>query len=188
MLSTPRDDDGKDAQEWTERQTEIPDWLKRRARRLFRWLPRLPGTTSNGYDAKQGVTWITSILSFADQHGRREVAEILLGNTLGTAGFHDDGSPTEQLTELLERVGSPRIEESVANTVGNALGAVRLPRGDAGRPYRNRVEFYRELEVRYRDSAPRTTRIMGLLRRRFEDQARLADDQERLDNRRDAHD
>ena len=188
MLCTPRDDDGQDAQEWTARQQEVPDWLRRRARRLFDWLPRLPGTTPNGYDAKQGLTWFNSILAFAEQHGRREIAEILLGNTLGTAGFHDDGAPTDQLTELLELVGSPRIEESVANTVGNALGAVRLPRGDAGRPYRDRVEFYRELEVRYRDSAPRTTRVMDLLRHRFEDQARLADDQDRLNNRRDAHD
>ena len=141
----------------------------------------------DGYDAKQGVTWFTSILAFAEQHGRREIAEILLGNTLGTAGFHEDGAPTGQLTELLELVGSPRMEESVANTVGNALGAVRLPRGDAGRPYRDRVEFYRELEVRYRDSAPRTTRVVDLLRHRFEDQACLADYHERLDNRRDAH-
>ena len=186
MLCWCRQDHAEDPPEWTERTESAPEWMRRRAYRLFEWLPRLPGSTSSGYEVEQGLAWTTSILSFAEEHNRREVAESLLGHAFGSAGFHEDGAPTDELTELLELVRCPRIEEGVATTVGNQLGAVCLPKGDAGRPYRTRVDFYRELEMRYRDSAPRTARVMRLLQRRFASQARWADDHRRLDDRRDA--
>ena len=186
MLCWCRQDHAEDPPEWTERTENAPEWLRRRAYRLFEWLPRLPGSTSSGYEVEQGLVWTTSILSFAEEHNRREVAESLLGHAFGSAGFHEDGAPTDELTELLELVRCSRIEEGVATTIGNQLGAVCLPKGDAGRPYRTRADFYRELEMRYRDSAPRTARVMRLLQRRFADQARWADDHRRLDDRRDA--
>ena len=186
MLCVRRRDRGEDPPEWTERRRSCPGWLEKRAYRLFNWLPRLPGTTSNGYDANLGFAWTTSILSFAEEHNRREVTEDLLGRAFGHAGFHKGGSPTDELTELLELVRCTRIEQGIATTVGNHLGAVCLPDGDAGRPYRARADFYRELKTRYRDSAPRTARVMRLLQRRFADQARWADDHRRLDDRRDA--
>ena len=183
MLCTRRRDHAEDPPEWTGRNEK---WLRSRAYRIFDWLPRLPGTTSSGYDAEQGLAWTTSILSFAEKHDRREAAESLLGHAFGNAGFHEDGAPTDELTKLLELVRCSRIEEGVATTVGNQLGAMCLPHGDAGRPYRVRADFYRELETRYRDSAPRTARVMRLLQRRFSDQGRWADDHRRLDDRRDA--
>ena len=187
MLCMRRRDHDEDSPEWTKRRESAPELLRSRAYRLFEWLPRLPGTTSSGYDVSQGLAWTTSILSFAEEHNRREVAESLLGHAFGTAGFHKDGAPTDELTRLLEFVGSSRIEQGIATTVGNQLGAVMLPDGDAGRPYRARVDFYRELETRYRDTAPRTARVMRLLQRRFENQGQWADDHRRLDDRRDAH-
>ena len=186
MLCMRRRDHAEDPPEWTEHRKRAPELLKRRAYRLFEWLPRLPGTTSSGYDVEQGLAWTTAILSFAEEHNRREVAESLLGHAFGSAGFHEDGAPTDDLTELLELVRCSRIEEGVATTVGNQLGAVCLPTGDAGRPYRARADFYRELETRYRDSAPRTARVMRLLQHQFSDQARWPDDHRRLDDRRDA--
>ena len=186
MLCRRRRDHAEDPPEWTERRKSAPEWLRRRACRLFEWLPRLPGTTSSGYNVEQGLAWTTSILSFAEEHDRREAAENLLGHAFGSAGFHEDGAPTDELTELLDLVRCSRIEEGVATTVGNQLGAVCLPKGDAGRPYRARADFYRDLETRYRDSTPRTARVMRLLQRRFADQARWADDHRRLDDRRDA--
>ena len=187
MLCTRRRDRADDPPEWTERGENVPYRLWSRAYRLFERLPRLPGMTSNGYDAEQGVAWTTSILSFAEEHDRREVAESLLGRAFGNAGFHEDGTPMDELVELLERVRCPRIEEGVATGAGNRLGAIYLPKGDAGRPFRDRADFYRELEVRYRDSAPRMARVMRLLQRHFGSQARWADDHERLEDRRDTH-
>ena len=186
MLCIRRRDHAADAPEWAARTKNAPDWLRSRAYRLFEWLPRLPGTTSGGYDVNLGLAWTAAILSFAEGHDRREVAEGLLGNAFGSAGFHEDGSPTHELTILLERVRSARIERGVATTVGNRLGAVWLPDGDAGGPYRDRADFYRELEKRYRDSAPRTARVMRLLQRRFARQARMADNRRRLDEHRDS--
>ena len=187
MLCMRRRDHAEDPPDWTERRKNAPDWLRSRAYRLFEWLPRLPGTTSSGYDAEQGIAWTTSILSFAEEHDRREVAEILLGHAFGSAGFHDDGAPTDELVELLELVRCSGIEEGVATIAGNQLGAVWLPEGDAGRPYRARAEFYRDLELRYRDSAPRTARVMRILQRRFGCQTRQTDEHRRLDDRRNAH-
>ena len=186
MLCMGRQDNEQDPPEWSERRENAPEWLRRRAYRLFGWLPRLPGTTSSGFDVKQGVAWTASILSFAEDHNRREVAESLLGHAFGNAGFHEHSAPTDELTELLELVRCSRIEQGVATTVGNQLGAVCLPRGDPGSPYRARADFYRELETRYRDMAPRTARVMRLLQRRFEHQRQWADDHRRLDDRRDA--
>ena len=125
-----------------------PNGCGGRSYRLFEWLPRLPGTSSNGYDVNRGLAWTVAILSFAEEHNRREMAETLLGHAFGSAGFHKDGSPTDELTELLEQVRCSRIEQGVATTAGNQLGAVFLPDGDAGRPYRDRANFYRELEKR----------------------------------------
>ena len=182
MLCMERRDGEKDPRAWEERKENAPEGLRRRAYRLFRWLPRLPGTTSNGYEVDLGHAWTTAILSFADQHDRREVAETLLGEAFGRAGFHKDGSPTGELTDLLERVRCPGIERGVATAVGNQLGSVMLPSDDAGRPYRSRAEFYRELEERYRDTKPRTARVMRYLQRRFDEQGRWADDHRRLDD------
>ena len=184
MLCMGREDHAEDPPEWTERRERAPEWLRRRAYRLFKWLPRLPGTTSSGYDVKQGLAWTTSILSFAEEHDRREVAESLLGQAFGSAGFHEDGMPTDELTKLLEAVRCARIEQGVAISAMNQLGVVRLPEGDAGRPYRARADFYRELETRYRDSAPRTARVMRLLQRSFASSGQWWDDHRRLADRR----
>ena len=186
MLCWRRRDHADDPPKWKERAESAPEWLRRRVYRLLKSFPRLPGTTSSGYDVKQGLAWTTAILSFAEEHDRREVAESLLGQAFGSAGFHKGGAPTDELTELLERVMCSRIEQGVATTVGNQLGAAWLPKNDAGRPYRAREAFYRELELRYRDSAPRTARVMRLLQRRFANQGQWADDHRRLDDRRDS--
>ena len=187
MLCMRREDHAEDPPEWTERRERTPDWLRRRAYRLLKWLPRLPGTTSSGYDAKQGLAWTTAILSFAEEHDRREVAESLLGQAFGSAGFHQDGTPKDELTKLLEVVRCTRIEQGVAISAKNQLGAVRLPEGDAGRPYRARADFYRELEARYRDPAPRTARVMRILQRSFTSSGQWWDDHRRLADRRYAH-
>ena len=187
MLCMRREDHAEDPPEWTERRERAPEWLRRRAYRLFKWLPRLPGTTSSGYDVKQGLAWTTSILSFAEEHDRREVAESLLGQAFGSAGFHEDGTPADELTKLLEVVRCSRIEQGVAISAENQLGAVRLPEGDAGRPYRTRADIYRELEARYRDRAPRTARVMRILQRSFASSGQWWDDHRRLADRRDAH-
>ena len=187
MLCTRRRDHAEDPPEWTKRGENVPYRLWSRAYRLFERLPRLPGTTSSGYDAEQGAAWTTSILSFAEEHDRLEVAERLLGRAFGNAGFHEDGTPMDELVKLLERVRRPRIEEGVATGAESRLGPVWLPKGDAGRPFRDRADFYRELEVRYRDSAPRMARVMRLLQRCFRREARWADDHERLEDRRDTH-
>lgn len=187
MLCMRRQDHAEDPPEWRDRTENAPEPLRRRAYRLFEWLPRLPGTTSSGYDVDLGLAWTAAILSFADEHDRSEVAETLLGDAFGSAGFHKDGSPRDELTMLLEKVRCARIEEGVAAAAGNQMGAVWLPDDDAGRPFRDRAEFYRELEKRYHDSAPRTARVMRLLERRFAGQGRLADDHRRLDEHRNAH-
>ena len=186
MLCMRRRDHAEDPPERIKRRGNAPEWLRTRAYRLFQWLPRLPGTTSSGYDVERGLAWTAEILSFAEEHSRREVAETLLGNAFGSAGFHKDGSPKDELTKLLEKVRCSRIEEGVAATAGDQLGAVWLPDDDAGRPYRDRADFYRELEKRYRDSAPRTARVMRLLQRRFVGHGRWADEHRRLDEHRDA--
>ena len=186
MLCMRRQDDAEDPPGWAERTKSAPEWLRRRAYRLFKWLPRLPGTTSSGYDVEQGLAWTTSILSFAEEHDRREVAESLLGQAFGSAGFHEDGTPTDELTNLLEAVRCSRIEQGVAVSASNQFGAVCLPEGDAGRPYRARADFYRELEARYRDPAPRTARVMRILQRSFASSGQWWDDHRRLADRRDA--
>ena len=187
MLCTQRRDHAKDPPDWEERREKAPEWLRFRAYRLFEWLPRLPGTTSSGYDVEQGLAWTEAILAFAEEQNRREVAETLLGHAFGSGGFHEDGSPRDELSALLGRLQCSRIEEGVAITVGNKLGAVRLPADDAGRPYRDRAAFYAQLEKRHRDSAPRTARVMRLIKRHFEDQGRRTDDRRRLDEHLDAH-
>ena len=188
MLCSVREDHAEDPPEWTRHRENAPESLRIRAYRLFQWLPRLPGTTSSGYDVNRGIAWTEAILSFAEEHNRREVAETLLGYAFGSAGFYKDGSPKDELTELLEKVQCSRIEEGVVAAItGNQLGAVRLPKDDAGRPYRDRANFYQDLEKRYRDSAPRTARVMRILQRRFIRQGQSADDNRRLDKHRDSH-
>ncbi len=187
MLCTTRRDGGDDPPEWTERKNNAPEGLQRRAYRLFQWLPRLPGTTSSGFDVHQGVAWTEKFLTFAEEHDRREDAESLLGSVFGNAGFHEDGSPTDELTQLLEQIRCTRIEQGIVTVVGSRLGAVVLPDGGAGRPFHKLADFYRELELRYRDSAPRTARVLRLLQREFTSLERWADDHQRLQNHLDAH-
>ena len=181
MLCVERRDQAKDAPKWQGFRENAPEGLRRRFCRIFRWLPRLPGTTSTGYEVDLGLAWVKAIQSFADEHNRREVAETFLGQAFGSAGFHKDGSPTEELTRLLERVRCARIEEGIAMAVADQLGPVLLPADDAGQPYRTRAEFYRKLEERYRDSAPRTARVMELVQEHFDDRCQWADDQRRLE-------
>lgn len=186
MLCVRRRDHADDPPEWRERIESCSESLRLRAYHLFKWLPRLPGTTSNGYDVDLGIAWTTAILDFAGEHNRREVAETLLGYAFGSAGFHEDGSPKDELADLLERVQCPRIEEGVAANAGDQREGVFLPDDDAGRPFRDRAGFYRELEKKYLDSAPRMARVVRLLRRSFDSQARMADEVRRLDEHRDA--
>ena len=182
MLWTKRRDHANDPPEWKERRENASEGLRTRARQLFQWLPRLPGTTSSGYNVDLGVAWATEILSFADQHNRREVAETLLGEALGSAGFRKNGSPTDEFTSLLERLRNSRIEQGVAISVSNQFGAVFIPGDDPGRPFRTQAEYYRELEIRFRDSAPCMARVMRLLQRTFANQGRGADEDQRLDD------
>ena len=186
MQCTERRDGEEDHHKWNGRLEHAFGRRRRRARQLFRWLPRLPGTTSERYDVNAGVAWTTAILSFADRHDRREAAETLLGHALGNAGFHEDGSPTDDLTNLLEQIKCSGIERGIAMAVGDRFGSVPLPDDEAGRPYRSRAEFFRKMEERYRDSAPCMTRVTRRLRRRFDEQGQQAADHRRLDEHLDA--
>ena len=186
MLCTERRDGEKDHHKWNGLQERAFARRRRRARQLFRWLPMLPGTMSKRYDVDAGAAWTTAILSFAEQHDRREAAETLLGHAFGNAGFHEDGSPTDDLTNILEQIKCPGIERGIAVAVGNRFGSVALPEDEAGRPYRTRAEAYRKMEERYRDSAPCMTRVMRHLRHRFDEQGRQAEDHRRLDEHLDA--
>ena len=158
----------------------------RRGARLFRWLPRLPGTASNGSEADLSLAWTNAILSVADQHDRRGAADSLLGKVLGSAGFLGDGAPTDERTQLLERVRCLGIERGLAMAVGNKLGTVPPSDDEAGRPYRTRAESYRELAERYRDSAQRTARVVRQLRGRSREQSGWADDRRQFAERLDA--
>ena len=186
MLCTARRDGEKDHHAWNGRSEHPSGRRRRRARRLFRWLPRLPGTTSRRYDVDAGVAWTRAILSFADRQDRREAAETLLGHAFGNAGFHEDGSPTDDLTSVLEQIKCSGIERGIAMAVGDRFGSVPLPDDEAGRPYRTRAEFYRKMEERYRDAAPCMTRVMWHLRCRFDEQGQQAADHRRLDEHLDA--
>ena len=125
MLCMRREDHAEDPPEWTERRERAHDRVRRRAYGLFKWLPRLPGTTSNGYDVKQGLAWTTAILSFAEEHDRREVAESLLGQAFGSAGFHQDGTtPTDELTQAPG--GGPLCSyRAGGRDIRKAIGSVR---------------------------------------------------------------
>ena len=186
MLCVRRRDHAEDPPEWKERTENAPEWLRMRAHRLLRWLPRLPGTTSNGYNVDQGLAWTTEILSFADKHNRREAAEDLIGHAFGSAGFHKDGSPKDELIELIERLQCPAIEQGIAIAVSNQLGSVWFPDNDVGSPYKSKSDFYRDLEMQYRDSAPSMTRVMRIVQSLFRDQSRWANDRRRLDDHLDS--
>lgn len=182
MLCTKRRDDAEDPPEWKDRKENASESQRAHANRLLQWLPRLPGTTSSGYNVDQGLTWTRSILSFADEHDRREAAEDLIGHAFGSAGFHKDGSPKDELIGLIERVQCSGIEQGIAIAVSNQWGAVWLPDDDPAQPYRRRANFYRNLEIRYRDSAPSMARIMRILQGFLKDQSRWANNHRRLDD------
>lgn len=186
MQCTERRDGEEDHHKWNGRSEHAFGRRRRRARQLFRWLPRLPGTTLKGYDVDAGVAWTTAILSFAGRHDRREAAETLLGYAFGNAGFREDGTPTDDLTNLLEQIKCSGVERGIAMAVGDRFGSVPLPDDEAGRPYRTRAEFFRKMEERYRDSAPCMTRVMRHLRLRCDEQGQQADDHRRLDEHLDA--
>lgn len=186
MLCTKRRDHAEDPPEWKDRKENASESQRAHANRLLQWLPRLPGTTSSGYNVDQGLAWTRAILSFADEHDRREAAEDLIGHAFGSAGFHKDRSPKDELVSLIERVQCSGIEQGIAIAVSNQWGAEWTLDDDPARPYRRRANFYRNLEIRYRDSAPSMARIMRILQGFLKDQSRWANNHRRLEDHLDS--
>lgn len=145
--------------------------------RVLREWRSLPGTREDGsVDGDQLMSWVRAArLAFADS-GRAAVGDEQIGEVLACSPLGKDGAwPVEEVRDVIDMVGSPRLDNGVH------IGRVNR-RGITSRGVFDGGDQERALEAQYRGWAealsiqwPRTARILSGIADGYRDDARLHD-------------
>jgi hypothetical protein len=182
-----RDDDGVDPEEW---KIANPNAAKNAAHLchevLHHW-HRLPGMMADGtIDAEVLKEWVTQCRRLCQEHGRKAVGDIVIGNHLAYAPTDDDGTwPCIPLREIIEESGTEDICQGLHTGVNNKRGVTSRARFDGGAQERAIAEKYDDYAKAVEAKWPRTAAMLIGIADDYRRQAEQHDRRSRLDERSD---
>jgi hypothetical protein len=137
----------------------------------------LPGLLDDGtIDASHLTEWVRSArLAFADSD-RGDIGDEQVGRVLSASPEGSDGIwPAEPVRELIEMIGSTRIETGLHTGIVNTRGITSRGVYDGGTQERELAARYRDWSKRTAAKWPRTSRMLRLLAESYEQDAREHD-------------
>jgi hypothetical protein len=137
----------------------------------------LPGLLDDGtIDASHLTEWVRSArLAFADSD-RGDIGDEQVGRVLSASPEGSDGIwPAKPVRELIEMIGSTRIETGLHTGIVNTRGITSRGVYDGGTQERELAARYRDWSKRTAAKWPRTSRMLRLLAESYEQDAREHD-------------
>jgi hypothetical protein len=149
--------------------------------RLLSEFKIVPGTSDNQLDISKLTEWITEVTKIAAENDRRTMAEEYIGKVLAHTAADLDGMwPDKRVAELIEKLGSKKIEQGIYIERLNMRGATwRGPfdGGDQERVLANQIRSW----ANARKAFPRTFSLLNNMAESWEREAALHDEQARQD-------
>lgn len=157
-----RDDDGADPKDW---KIENPDAAKNVAHLCYTVLHywhQLPGLLADGtIDAKVLKEWVTQCRKLCQEHGRRTVGDITIGEHLAHAPADDDGTwPCLPVREIIEESGAEDICRGLRTGVYNKRGVTSRSMFEGGAQERAIAEQYDKYAKAVEAKWPRTAAVL----------------------------
>jgi hypothetical protein len=138
----------------------------------------LPGSIDGGViDAGQLTEWVRSArLAFLDS-GRTAIGDEQIGEILASSPIGEDGVwPAEAVRELIESIGSRRMDAGLHIGRKNRRGTTSRGLFDGGNQERALENTYREMAAKIATRWPRTARLLRGIADSYQSEARDNDD------------
>jgi hypothetical protein len=130
--------------------------------------------------------WVTQCRRLCQEHGRKAVGDIVIGNHLAYAPTDDDGTwPCIPLREIIEESGTEDICQGLHTGVNNKRGVTSRARFDGGAQERAIAEKYDDYAKAVEAKWPRTAAMLIGIADDYRRQAEQHDRRSRLDERSD---
>jgi hypothetical protein len=145
---------------------------------------RVPGLTDAGtLDAALLEGWVKEARLLSAQAGRETVGDLHIGQILAAAPPDPDGVwPAVAVRELIELIRSHELERGVLVGVHNSRGPTWRGMREGGLQERARAGYYRRCAVETSLEWPRTTALLDLIAKSYEQQGQWHDQNaERID-------
>jgi transcriptional regulator with XRE-family HTH domain len=147
------------------------------AYRLFHSWERVPGTRPDGsVNAEALRSWVRSVQHLADQEGRREVADVRIGNVFAHAPNEPDGTwPCIPVRDAIEEFGSEELTDGFEIGIRNKRGAYRKGPDEGGGQERVIAKRYFEWAEASKIEWPKTAASLHRVAEQYEADARRED-------------
>jgi hypothetical protein len=143
---------------------------------LWNW-PTVPGLRPDGsIDSELLQEWTRAVrLALADR-GRAAVGDEVIGGVLSASPVGSDGIwPAESVRELIEAIGSSRLDAGLQNGLINRRGITSRAVYDGGDQERDLASRYRDMAVRASRQWRRTARVLRTVADWYREDARRND-------------
>lgn len=142
-----------------------------------------PGVNEDGsVDSEKLRSWVIRARELTHANGRADVADHHIGEVLVYYPEGADGAwPHEALRDLIEDLGSEKVEEGIIIGISNGRGVINRSIFEGGAQERVIAERYLNYARIISDNWPRTARLMKKIANGYEFEARWEDRKAELD-------
>lgn len=183
VLLHKRTDGGEDPPDWKIEDTERHTVVFSAIYRLLNQIKRIPGTTSDGQIAFDGLhAWLARVRELCAQYGRSEIGDEWIGQLLSRGPLGSSGMwPCRPICEAMERIASPVIARGFEIGTLNARGVHW--RGEGGSQERELSAKYRGWSQKLRFDYPYVASILEAIAASYDRDAAWQDSEARVERR-----
>ena len=146
-----------------------------------------PGQRTDGsVDSNMVRSWVHDARLQFSESGRADIGDELIGESFAHAPVGQDGAwPAESIRDIIETIGSERLEVGFISGRRNARGVTTRGPYDGGTLERALAETYRHWSKTVKSKWPRTARMLRLIAEGYDYEARREDVRAELEGDRD---
>lgn len=182
-----RDDDGADPEEWKAANEDAAKNIADICHDVLHYWHRLPGIQADGIiDPATLKEWVAQCRRLCQEHGRKTVGDISIGQHLAYAPADEDGTwPCLPVREIIEESGTEDICRGLHTGVHNKRGVTSRGRFEGGDQERAIAEKYDGYAKAVEAKWPRTAAILTEIADDYRREAEYNDRRKRIDDWRD---
>ena len=179
-----RDDDEADPEEWKSANPDAAKNIARLCHDVLHYWHRLPGLLADGtIDATVLKEWVAQSRRLCQEHGRKTIGDIIIGQHLAYAPADDDGAwPCIPVREIIEESDTEDICRGLHTGVKNRRGVTSRGRFEGGTQERAIGKKYDDYAKAVETKWPGTAAILIEIADDYRREAEYNDRRERLND------
>lgn len=154
-----------------------------RAYHILQCINVLPGTMKDGsIDVELLKQWILEVRKLAQEHGRKDITDQMIGKLLSTCSEGKDGIwPREEVRSAFEDIGSPEISIGMEIGLYNSGGA-QFRTVDSSTE-KEKAEKYRKMAERVINQHPFVGKMLNNIAKEYDQDADRWETEHRIEKR-----